>query len=88
MGRLFTITIPFHDHDYPALVTLRNSGPDTSCLVRYIDKRISDLLPDGILIFSLADGLKQPHELKDQQAEELVHCTTEAITDYLHQHNP
>jgi hypothetical protein len=87
MARLFTITIPFHNQDCPALVTLRSSGPDISCQVRYIDKRINNLLPGGVLIFSLSEGLKQPHELKDQQAEELVHCTTEAIAQYLHQHD-
>lgn len=84
MARLFTISIPFKNHEYPALVTLRNQGLDTSCLVRYIDKQLCDILPGGVLIFSLAEGLLQPLNLSNQQAEELVYCTTEAITHYLH----
>lgn len=84
MARLFTISIPFKNHVYPALVTLRNQGPDISCLVRYTDKQISDILPGGVLVFSLAEGLKEPNHFNDKQAEELVFCTTEAITHYLH----
>jgi hypothetical protein len=83
MARLFTISIPYKNHEYPALVTLRNQGPDISCLVRYADKQLCDILPGGVLIFSLAEGLKQPLNLSDQQAEELVNCTTEAIAHYL-----
>jgi hypothetical protein len=84
MARLFTISIPFNNHEYPALVTLKSQGHDISCLVRYIDKQLRDILPGGVLIFSLAEGLKQPLDLSDRRAEELVYSTTEAITHYLH----
>jgi hypothetical protein len=84
MARLFTISIPYKNHEYPALVTLHTEGHDTSCLVRYVDKQLRDILPDGVLIFSLAEGLKQPLNVSDQQTEELIYCTTEAITSYLH----
>jgi hypothetical protein len=85
MARLFTISIPFNNHEYPALVTLKSQGNDISCLVRYVDKQLRDILPDGVLIFSLAEGIKQPLHFSDKQVEELVFSTTEAITHYLHQ---
>lgn len=85
MARLFTVSIPYKNHEYPALVTLRTHGADISCLVRYVDKQLCDILPGGVLIFSLAEGLKQPLDLSTKQAEELVYNTTEAIALYLHQ---
>ena len=83
MVRLFNIDIPFHNSSYPALVSIREEGPNLCCQVRYIDKRLHYILPGDMLVFNLSGGLMQPVNLPGELAEGLVRCTTEAISKHL-----
>lgn len=83
MARLFSITIPFKNKQYTALVSLKEQGHDLCCFVRYIDKQLRYILPGDQLIFSLQEGLKQPKHLPDELAESLVISTTNAIAQHL-----
>jgi hypothetical protein len=40
-------------------------------------------LPSGNLVFSFIDGLKTPEVLRHQKGEQLVHCITGEIAEYL-----
>ena len=83
MARLFSIDICFKDQHYPALVSIREDGYDLCCQVRYIDKRIHDVLPGDVLIFNLSEGIKQPQYVNSALAQELVRSTTDAIYKHL-----
>ena len=82
MARLFSIDIPFYNQAYSALVSVQERGHDLCCQVRYVDKRLHSILPGDTLVFHLAEGLKQPGNLSNELAEELVRCTSDAISHY------
>ena len=82
MARVFSIDIPFRHQAYHALVSLQEQGHDLCCQVRYVDKRLHAILPGDTLVFNLAEGLKQPGNLPNEMAEELVRCTSDAITHF------
>lgn len=82
MARLFSINISFQNKEYTVLVSLREVNHDICCMVRYIDKNLRYILPGDILEFSLAEGLKQPKELPDELAQNLVLSTTAALSSY------
>ena len=87
MARLFSINIYFENKEYTALVSLREVNHDICCLVRYVDKNLRYILPGDVLEFSLAEGLKQPKELPDELARNLVLSTTDALSNYFEFHN-
>ncbi|HEX2535269.1 MAG TPA: hypothetical protein VHK69_16095 [Chitinophagaceae bacterium] len=83
MARLFSIQFDFLRKQYTVLVSLRKEGHDLSCQVRYTDKELQRILPGDSLVFNLAEGLKQPKQLSDDLAVQLVNRTTDAISAYL-----
>jgi hypothetical protein len=85
MGRLFTVNFRFKEQPVTALVNLRHQGYDLSCMVRYLDKDIATLVPEGQLVFSLANGMEGP-PAAGKLGEELLFRTTEAISNYLGKH--
>jgi hypothetical protein len=84
MVRIFTVNFLYKEKSYTALVSFRE-GYDLSFLVRYLDKDVNNLIPDGKIIVSLLEGLKSPKQLS-QEAEEFVYQTTEAISGSLQLH--
>lgn len=86
MGRLFTVNFRFKEQPITALVNLRQQGYDLSCMVRYLDKEIATIVPEGKVIFSLANGVEKPETFSGRLGEELLHQTTEAISTYLEKH--
>ena len=83
MPKLFSIDIFFKNQHYPALVSVREEGKDLSCMVRYIDKRLHDILPSDVIILNLKEGVKQPNDYKNALSHELVACTSKAISKHL-----
>lgn len=84
MARIFSIDIPFRNTSYIALVSVTEKGHDLHCIVRYIDKGIRHILSGDKLVFSLQEGLKEPKNLPNELAQNLVECTTVAIADFFH----
>jgi hypothetical protein len=82
MARLFNIEIPFQNKRYCALVSVRECEHNLNCQVRYIDKGLNEILPGDIIVFNLSEGLKQPKNLPNELARELVRCTSEAISNH------
>ena len=87
MARLFSININFENKEYTVLVSLREAEHDICCLVRYVDKGLRYILPGDVLEFSLDEGLKQPKELPDELAHNLVLSTTTALSKYFENKN-
>jgi hypothetical protein len=79
MVRLFSIDIDFRNEIYPALVSIREDDHDLCCQVRYIDKRVHNILPGDVLVFNLAEGIKEPKYLSTTLAKEFLRSTTDAI---------
>lgn len=84
MARIFSLSVPFKGKSHTALVSIRQQGCDLVCMVRYLDKELERVLSGDTLVFGLMDGLKQPRHLPNTLAENLVHNTTDAISEYLH----
>jgi hypothetical protein len=82
MARLFSININFENKEYFVLVNVKEVGHDICCLVRYIDKGLRHILPGDLLEFSLEEGLKQPRELPNELAQNLVMSTTSALSNH------
>jgi hypothetical protein len=85
MGRLFTINFRFKEEPVSALVNLNTSDYNLSVNVRYLNKEVAALLPNGKVEFSLAHGIRN-NQLPGRLAEELVLQTSEVISDYLQKH--
>ena len=85
MSRMFTVSFPFRGEEYTALVSLSNREYNLSCEVRYLNKEAEALIPEKKIMFSLVGGIESPQKLRDQLAEELVQCTTMAISEHLRQ---
>ena len=83
MARLFSISFYFQEKEYTALVSLRDLGHDLCCTIRYIDKELRFIIPGDQLVFSLQEGLKEPKQLPHELAENLLKCTTNALTEHL-----
>jgi hypothetical protein len=83
MSRLFSIAIPFNGSEHTALVNISQEGCDLVCKVRYIDVKLHVVLHDKQLVFGFLEGLKQPVQLPDKHAEDLVQNTITAITAHL-----
>lgn len=88
MTRLVRIEIPFQNKRYCALMSVRECKQNINCQVRYIDKGLHEILPGDILVFNRNGGLKQPTNLSSELAKELMHCTSEAISDYFGKPRP
>ncbi|WP_148661245.1 hypothetical protein [Flavisolibacter tropicus] len=84
MTRLFSINITFHQQLYTALVSIWQEGRDSYCQVRYTDKDLQSLLPDGKLVFNLAKPLATAQHFSSPLTDELINCTNKAISEYLH----
>jgi hypothetical protein len=85
MGRLFTVNFRFKEEPVTALVNLAEKGYDLSVNVRYLDKEVASLVPDGRLAFSLAEGIINGSQV-GKLGQELVLKTSEAISNYLEKH--
>lgn len=83
MARLFTIDIPFENNIHTALVTIRESGYDICCQVRYVDKSLRHIIPGDQVIFSLQEGLMEPKNLPNELAQNLVKCTSHVLAAFL-----
>lgn len=86
MARIFTLYVPFEGKECPALVNLINEGYDMTFSVHYLDRELHSILPEGNLVFSLSDGLRQPAQLTDEGAIRLVDSTVEALSAFLSSH--
>ena len=76
------------EHPCTALVSLRNEETyNPAFSVQYLDKEVAEILPERKIIFSLANGIESPENIKDKLAEELVEKTSEAISHYLDVHS-
>jgi hypothetical protein len=83
MSRLFSIAVPLYGCEHTALVNISQQGCDLVCKVRYIDVKLHVVLHDEQLVFSFLEGLKQPAQLPNKHAEDLVQNTITAITAHL-----
>ena len=82
MSRIFTLTVPFDGKERAALVNLNANGYDMDVRVHYLDRELYSILPEGNLVFSLNEGLKQPHDLDNDLALRLVDNTVDALSDF------
>lgn len=82
MSRIFTLTVPFDGKERAALVNLNANEYDMDVRVHYLDRDLYSILPEGNLVFSLNEGLKQPHELASDQAVRLVDNTVDALSAF------
>ena len=86
MARIFTLTVPFEGKDRTALVNLNSQDYDHSFIVQYLDQELCGILPNDNLVFSLAEGLKQPAQLMNEMAVRLVDSTVDALSTFFHKH--
>ena len=82
MSRIFTLTVPFDGKERAALVNLNANEYDMDVRVHYLDRELYSILPEGNLVFSLNEGLKQPHELDNDRAVQLVDNTVDALSAF------
>jgi hypothetical protein len=82
MSRIFTLSVLFEGKERAALVNLNANEYDMDVRVHYLDRELYSILPEGNLVFSLNEGLKQPHELDTDQAVQLVDNTVDALTAF------
>ncbi len=82
MARIFSININFENQDFTVLVSLRETGNDIHCMVRYIDEGLQYIIPGDCIEFSFQEGLKLPAQLPTELARNLVKSTTTALADY------
>ena len=83
MTKGFAINFYFNQKCYSALVNLQSHKYDMAFVVDYMDNDVKQIIPGGHLVFSLSEGLKQPHHLSNESATDFVCCTAEAIANYL-----
>jgi hypothetical protein len=82
MARIFTLYVPFEGKECPALVNVSSEGYDLAFRVHYLDRDLYGILPDGNLVFSLVEGLKQPAQLATEGAVRLVDSTVDALSAF------
>ena len=82
MARVFTLNVPFEGKERPVLVNMNAQGYDMAVQVHYFDHDLYTLLPDGNLVFSLTEGLKQPSQLVNDLAIKLVDNTIDALSAF------
>jgi hypothetical protein len=82
MSLPITVRFCFHEQPVTALVHFDPSGVDLTCRIHYINREIAALIPGQELTWSLATGLADDALFDNEEATELVNCTTEAIADY------
>ena len=73
----------FKNQNCTALVNLKEEGYDMHFHIRYLDKEIANLVPDGKLDISLASGVSHSYLLSNMITNELVQTTSEAISNHL-----
>ena len=83
MSRVFTLQFPFHNTLCTALVSIKDSGYNLTCIVRYITKELLQIIPDGKLMFQLSGEIFCSTNIEDDQAQELIYCTSNAIEEHL-----
>lgn len=83
MARVFSINIEFQQQEYTALISMREQAHDLYYVVRYMDGDLHEILTSQQLIFSLHEGLIEPKKLPSEQAEDLLMCTINALTEHL-----
>jgi hypothetical protein len=54
-----------------------------ACVVRYLDEELKRLFPEGILQFELSGHCYCSTNVDSRQAEELIYCTSNAISEHL-----
>ena len=80
MARVFTTEFSFHELLYAALVSMQKKGQGGVLEVHLYDTSLYKYIPGGQLVFSGAGVLVKPHDLKDEQAIQLVACISAAIS--------
>lgn len=88
MARVFTLSVPFEGRECTALVNLIAHGYDMAFTVHYLDRDLYQILPDGNLVFSLSEGLKQPAQLASELAVRLVDSTVDALSGFFNKQRP
>jgi len=68
-----------------AMVSVRQSGDEMICVVRYFDNQLYYKLPDHMLVFTLSGELKHPPENAKECVAKLMGSTAEAISRQLRQ---
>lgn len=86
MARIFTLYVSFEGKECPAVVNMSSEGYDLAFRVHYLDRDLYSILPDGNLVFSLAEGLKQPAQLASEGAIRLVDSTVDALSTFFSKH--
>jgi hypothetical protein len=86
MARIFTLYVPFEGKECPALVNLSYEGYDMIFKVHYLDRDLHGILPEGNLVFSLSEGLRQPAQLASELAVRLVDSTVDTLSEFLSKH--
>ncbi len=86
MNKVFKLHFQYNHRDYSAWVSLRQYGYDLSFYVHYNEQDLHRILPGGDLVFNLSQGLQHPASLPNAMAEDLLHCTSEAIASYIQLH--
>jgi hypothetical protein len=71
--------IPFKNHQYPALISVRSREQELVCQVRYVSKNLPFILSGDTLQFSPTEGLKQQTNMPPELATGFVQCVTQAI---------
>lgn len=79
----FPVHFIFRQQPVTAFVSVRPVGYDLSFRIRYQDEFVKDYLPGGTAVLSLTNGVEKPLQL-DEEAEQLILATTEAITEHIH----
>jgi hypothetical protein len=79
----FPVRFLFRQRPVTAFVTVRPVGYDLSFRIRYQDDFIKNYLPGGTAVLTLTNGVEKPLQL-DEEAEQLILATTEAITEHIH----
>ena len=79
----FPVHFIFRKKPVTAFVSVRPVGYDLSFRIRYQDDFVKNYLPGGTAVVSLTNGVEKPQQL-DDEAEQLILATTEAITEHIH----
>jgi len=85
MSRVFTVSFSFKEKTYTALVAFGPRGHGSSCLVKYLDPELNQLVPGNQFEISLREPTGDT-KTESKFAEDLLVKTTQAITGYLKSH--
>lgn len=83
MSRVFTITFPFQDRKYTAIVILKNGHQEASMQIQLPDQALHYLIPKGVLTYTEQDGLN----LRIEKNKHLTYTLVNNIVQAVEQHS-